>query len=209
MSQANNRRVFITSIVASLAAACTKKRAKEAGPAPATYKVQLKTSKGDVVILVHRDWAPRGADRFYDLVNMGYYDRNKFFRCIKGFVVQFGMNGDPKVNKDWSELYIKDDPSKVSNKIGTITFATSGPNTRSSQVFINLGDNSRLDKDGFTPFGEVIQGMENIEALYMGYGDGPPFGPGPDQNAIASDGNDYLEEKFSKLDYIKTARVVG
>jgi peptidyl-prolyl cis-trans isomerase A (cyclophilin A) len=123
--------------------------------------------------------------------------------------VQFGVNGDPKVNKKWSEIPIKDDPPKMSNKAGTVTFATSGPNSRSTQVFINIGDNSRLDDQGFTPFGEVTQGLENVQNFYMGYGDGPPSGNGPDQAAIADIGNAYLEEHFPKLDYIKTAQVLA
>jgi peptidyl-prolyl cis-trans isomerase A (cyclophilin A) len=201
-------------MVATLAAcavftSCGKKAAEEeSGPAPAEYRVLLQTTKGDVVILVHRDWAPRGADRFYELTKMGFYNGDRFFRALRRFVVQFGVNGDPKLNKQWSNMPIKDDPPKVSNKMGTVTFATSGPDSRSTQVFINIGDNSRLDDQGFTPFGEVTQGMENVESFYMDYGDGPPSGNGPDQAAIADVGNPYLEEHFPKLDYIKTARVL-
>jgi peptidyl-prolyl cis-trans isomerase A (cyclophilin A) len=194
--------------ILATAASCGKKTARETGPAPAEYKVLLQTTKGDVVIQVHRDWAPIGADRFYELTKMGFYDGDRFFRALRGFVVQFGINGDPKINKDWTQISIKDDPPKVSNKPGTVTFATSGPNSRATQVFINLGDNSRLDDQGFTPFGEVTQGMENVQNFYMDYGDGPPGGNGPDQAAIADIGNPYLEEHFPKLDYIKTARVV-
>jgi cyclophilin family peptidyl-prolyl cis-trans isomerase len=194
-------------VVFALATSC-KKAVLESGPAPAEYKVLLNTSKGDVVVSVHRDWAPLGADRFYELTKAGYYDGNRFFRALREFVVQFGINGDPKVNKKWSEIPIKDDPPKVSNKIGTVTFATSGPNSRSTQVFINIGDNSRLDAQGFTPFGEVTQGLENVQRFYMDYGDGPPSGNGPDQAAIGDIGNAYLEEHFPKLDYIKTARVL-
>ncbi len=192
----------------ALSTSCGKKAVRETGPAPAEYQVLLQTTKGDVVIAVHRDWAPLGADRFYELTKMGFYDGDRFFRALRGFVVQFGMNGDPKINKDWSAMSIKDDPPKVSNKPGTITFATSGPNSRAAQVFINIGDNSRLDDQGFTPFGEVTQGMQNVQNVYMDYGDGPPTGNGPDQAAIADIGNPYLEEHFPKLDYIKTARVL-
>jgi peptidyl-prolyl cis-trans isomerase A (cyclophilin A) len=193
----------------TLFTSCSKKAAQqESGPAPAEYKVLLQTTKGDVVILVHRDWSPRGADRFYELTKMGFYDGDRFFRALRGFVVQFGVNGDPKVNQKWSAIPIKDDPPKVSNKMGTVTFATSGPDSRSTQIFINIGDNSRLDDQGFTPFGEVTQGMENVQNFYMDYGEGPPSGNGPDQAAIADIGNPYLEEHFPKLDYIKTARVL-
>ena len=188
---------------------CRKKGSVE--PAgPAQYKVRMQTSKGDVLILVHRDWAPIGADRFYELTSRGFYNGNRFFRALRGFVVQWGVNGDPNVNKQWSEKSIQDDPPKVSNKVGTVVFAASGaPNSRSTQVFINLGDNSQsLDAQGFSPFGEVIQGMENIMNVYMDYGDGPPNGSGPDQGAIQNQGNTYLQEHFPKLDYIQTAQVV-
>jgi peptidyl-prolyl cis-trans isomerase A (cyclophilin A) len=193
----------------ALVEACGKKP-QEAATSPAQYKVLLATSKGNVVILVHRDWSPLGADHFYELVKMGYYNKNYFFRAVKGFVVQWGMNGDTKVNKDWSNIQIRDDPPKVSNKIGTVVFAKTGdPNSRTTQLFINLGDNSAsLDGQGFTPFGEVFQGMENVLSFYTDYGDGPPSGNGPDQAMIADIGNDYLEERFPKLDYIKKASIL-
>lgn len=205
----NDRWLLIAPVsLALLSASCGgNKPPQESGPAPAQYKVRLNTTKGDVVILVHRDWAPLGADRFYQLTKAGFYDGDRFFRAIRGFVVQFGINGDPKVNKQWSAIPIRDDPPKMSNKPGTVTFATSGPDSRTTQVFINLADNSRLDNQGFTPFGEVTQGMDNVEKFYMDYGEGPPNGNGPDQAAITDIGNAYLEEHFSKLDYIKTARV--
>jgi peptidyl-prolyl cis-trans isomerase A (cyclophilin A) len=178
-------------------------------PAPAQYKVLLDTTKGNVMILVHRDWSPLGADHFYALVNKGYYDNNRFFRALRDFIVQWGINGDPNVNKQWSQRSIPDDPPKVSNKTGTVVFATAGPNTRTTQCFINLGDNSSsLDPQGFTPFGEVVQGMENVMSIYMDYGEGAPSGQGPDQGMISQNGNRYLAERFPKLDYIKTARVV-
>jgi peptidyl-prolyl cis-trans isomerase A (cyclophilin A) len=206
-----NRRTFLGSAAAPLLAlsACAKKSVAES-PAPAIYRVALTTTKGDVVILVHRDWSPIGADHFYRLVKAGFYDNNAFFRALPGFVVQWGINGDPKVNQQWSDVSIKDDPPKVSNKIGTVVFAKTGaPDSRTTQVFVNLGDNSSsLDPQDFTPFGEIIQGMENIQAVYMGYGDGPPSGNGPDQSEIEQRGNAYLQEGFPKLDYIKTARIV-
>jgi peptidyl-prolyl cis-trans isomerase A (cyclophilin A) len=188
---------------------CGGKKTAEMKPAPAEYKVRMQTTKGDIVILVHRGWSPLGADHFYELTNMGFYNGDYFFRAIKNFVVQWGINGDPKTNKDWSEITIKDDPPRVSNKIGTVVFAMAGPNSRTTQVFINLGDNSAsLDPQGFTPFGEVIQGMDNVFNLYTGYGDGPPNGAGPSQENIGINGNPYLEEHFPKLDYIKTAKVI-
>jgi peptidyl-prolyl cis-trans isomerase A (cyclophilin A) len=190
--------------------ACSSKKGTEMHRGPDQYKVRLQTTKGDVVILVHRDWSPMGADHFYELTKMGFYNDNYFFRALKGFVVQWGINGDPKVNNVWREITIRDDPPKVSNKVGTVVFAATGnPNSRTTQVFINLGDNSQtLDPQGFTPFGEVIQGMENVQNFFMEYGEGAPNGGGPSQGAIAEVGNPYLEEHFPKLDRIKKAQVV-
>lgn len=194
--------------VAMLAASCGKKSV-QIETAPAQYKVRMQTTKGDVVILVHRDWSPIGADHFYELTKTHFYDGNRFFRCLPGFVVQWGINGDPDVNKTWREIAIRDDPPKINNKPGTVVFASAGPSSRTTQIFVNLADNSAaLDAQGFTPFGEVIQGMDNIATVYMGYGEGPPSGAGPNQAAIADIGNPYLEEHFPRLDYIKTARIV-
>jgi peptidyl-prolyl cis-trans isomerase A (cyclophilin A) len=176
--------------------------------APATYKVKFDTSKGVFVVEVHRDWAPNGADRFYNLVKNGFYNDTRFFRVISGFMVQFGINGDPKLNRVWRDANIKDDPVKASNKRGMITFATAGPDTRTTQVFINFGDNAGLDDQGFAPFGQVISGMEVVESLFAGYGEGAPRGVGPDQGLIQSQGNAYLKKDFPKLDYIKTATIV-
>ncbi len=194
-----------------LASSCSgPKRSAQMERAPAQFKVRLQTTKGDAVILVHRDWSPIGADHFYELTNMHFYDNNAFFRALKGFVVQWGISGDPQLNKSWSEITIKDDPPKVSNKIGTVVFAKTGePNSRAAQLFINLGDNSAtLDAQGFTPFGEVIEGMDNVMKINTEYGEMAPNGTGPNPAAIADIGNPYLEEHFPRLDYIKTARVI-
>jgi peptidyl-prolyl cis-trans isomerase A (cyclophilin A) len=176
--------------------------------APAEYKVKLATTKGDVIILVHRDWAPLGADHFYNLVKRGY--DNAFFRAMKDYIVQWGINGDPKVYARWSNVKIKDDPFKVPNKIGTVVFATPGePNERTTHLFINIHDNSEhLDSRGFVPFGEVIQGLDNIMNVYMDYGEGAPEGQGPDQEAAGNGGNAYLKKNFPKLDYILKATIV-
>lgn len=200
-----------TASLAAIATGCGGKKSAKMGPAPAQYKVRLQTTKGEVVILVHRDWSPIGADHFYELTKMGFYNNNAFFRALKGFVVQWGINGDPQVNKSWSEISIPDDPPKVSNKTGTVVFAkTSEPNSRTTQVFANLADNSAsLDPQGFTPFGEVIQGLDNLMHVYMEYGDIPPNGAGPNPAAIADIGNPYLEEHFPKLDYIKKAQIIS
>ena len=194
--------------VAVMAPSCAKKSAPETGPAQ--YKVLLQTTKGDVVILVHRDWSPLGADHFYELTKAGFYNDNAIFRALPGFVMQWGINGNPQANKRWSQDAIRDDPPRVSNKIGTVVFAKTGqPDSRTTQVFINLGDNSAsLDPQGFTPFGEVIQGMDNVMKFYTGYGEGQPSGAGPSQATIEELGNTYLKQNFPKLDYIKTASVV-
>src|SRR4029077_19446479 len=134
--------------------------------APDVYKVKFDTSKGPFVVEVHRDWAPNGADRFYNLVKNGFFDNDRFFRVVSGFMVQFGINGDPKLSSVWREARIKDDPVKQSNARGYITFATAGPNTRTTQVFINFADNSALDNQGFAPFGKVVSGMNVVDALY-------------------------------------------
>jgi peptidyl-prolyl cis-trans isomerase A (cyclophilin A) len=175
--------------------------------APATYKVKFDTSKGSFVVEVHRDWAPNGADRFYNLVKNGFYNDARFFRVISGFMVQFGINGNPQISKVWRDANIKDDPVKASNKRGMITFATAGPDTRTTQVFVNFGDNAGLDDQGFAPFGQVISGMEVVDALYAEYGEGAPQGAGPDQGLVQSQGNAYLKKDFPKLDYIKTATI--
>ena len=175
--------------------------------APAVYKVRFDTSKGAFVLEVHRDWAPHGADRFYNLVKNGFYDNARFFRVISGFMVQFGINGDPKLSSVWREARIKDDPVKQSNGRGYITFATAGPNTRTTQVFINFADNNMLDRQGFAPFGQVVSGMNVVDALYSGYGEGAPRGQGPDQGRTQQEGNAYLVREFGKLDYIKKATI--
>jgi peptidyl-prolyl cis-trans isomerase A (cyclophilin A) len=190
-----------------LSAACGTKK-KEIGPAPESFRVQFGTTKGNFIVLVHRDWSPRGADRFYELVKMHFYDGNYFFRVLPGFVVQWGINGDPKVAKSWDSLTIKDDPAKVSNKTGTITFATSGSDSRTTQVFVNLNNNTMLDSQGFSPFGEVAEGMSVVQSLYAGYGEGPPQGRGPNQKAITDIGNAYLEEHFPRLDHIKKTQII-
>lgn len=176
--------------------------------APGTYRVRFDTSKGPFVIEVHRDWAPRGADRFYNLVRAGYYDGVTFFRVIDDFMVQFGINGDPRVNTVWREARMPDDLVKQSNVRGMVSFATSGPESRTTQVFINYRDNSRLDPMGFAPFGKVVEGMSVVDSLYSGYGEGAPRGRGPDQGRAQSEGNAYLRGSFPKLDHVKTARVV-
>jgi peptidyl-prolyl cis-trans isomerase A (cyclophilin A) len=175
--------------------------------APAAYKVKFDTSKGVFVVEVNRAWAPNGADRFYNLVKNGFYDNARFFRVISGFMVQFGINADPKLSSVWRTASIKDDPVTQSNKRGFITFATAGPDTRTTQTFINFADNAGLDRQGFAPFGQVISGMNVVDSLHAEYGEGAPRGRGPDQGRVQQEGNAYLMRDFGKLDYIKKATI--
>ncbi len=179
--------------------------------APDTYKAKFDTSAGIFTIEVHRDWAPLGADRFYNLVKNGFYDDVRFFRVLEGFMAQFGMNGDPSIQALWGRATFNDDPVKQSNKRGYVTFAKTGlPNSRNTQVFINLVDNSGsptqpyLDAGGFAPFGQVIEGMDVVDKLYTGYGRNNV----PDQGKITAEGNAYLKATYPKLDYVKTATIV-
>jgi peptidyl-prolyl cis-trans isomerase A (cyclophilin A) len=175
--------------------------------APATFKAKFDTSKGVFVVQVNRDWAPNGADRFYNLVKNGFFDNTRFFRVISGFMVQFGINGDPKLSPPWRNAKIPDDAVKQSNKRGNITFATSGPNSRTTQVFVNFKDNAGLDGQGFAPFGQIVTGMDVVDKLYAEYGEGAPNGRGPDQMRVQAEGNAYLTKDFPKLDFIKKATI--
>lgn len=169
--------------------------------APATFQVKLETSAGEIVIQSTRDWGPNGADRFYELVKAGFFDDCRFFRVVKGFMVQWGLNGTPQVNEHWAT--IKDDFVKKSNSRGRVSFAQpQAKNARSTQLFINTGDNARLDRLGFTPIGEVVSGMDIVDKIFAQYGEEP------DQNKIRSQGNGYLEGKYPRLDYIKKATIV-
>jgi peptidyl-prolyl cis-trans isomerase A (cyclophilin A) len=176
--------------------------------APATFKARFDTTKGTFVIEALRDWAPNGVDRFYNLVKNGFYNDVRFFRVISGFMAQFGIHGTPTIQAAWRGSQIKDDPVTQSNTRGMVTFATAGPNTRTTQLFINYRDNSSLDKQGFAPIGRVIEGMEVVDKLYNGYGDGAPRGKGPDQTRLQMEGNAYLTKEFGMLDYIKSATIV-
>jgi peptidyl-prolyl cis-trans isomerase A (cyclophilin A) len=169
--------------------------------APEAFRVNFECSNGVFVVEVTRAWAPLGADRFYNLVKSGFFDDARFFRVVPKFVVQFGLNGDPALNTMWRSAKIKDDRVRETNAPGTLTFATSGPNSRTTQLFINLRDNVRLDGMGFSPFGKVISGMVVVVAIHAGYGERPQ------QPQIVSQGNAYLKANFPKLDYIKSASI--
>lgn len=174
-------------------------------PSPGVFRVKFTTTKGDFVVEVHRNWSPNGADHFYELVQANYYDGCKFFRAVSGFMVQFGINGDPAQNEKWKDRRIPDDPVVKSNTRGFITYAKpSMPNARSTQLFINYGDNSRLDADGFSPFGEVVEGMDVVDSLNQEYGEEPSRY----QEKIQEEGNAFLEKAYPRLDAIVTARIV-
>ena len=171
-------------------------------PQKGTFTVKVESSAGDFTIEVHRDWAPIGAERFYQLVKAGYYDECRYFRVVPGFMVQFGMNGDPAVQQEWDRK-ITDDPVTQSNKRGFVTFATSGADSRTTQIFINFGNNESLDGQGFAPFGRVTEGMENVDAIESKYGESPG------QGSIESGGNAYLQQSFPDLDSVKKMSIVS
>jgi peptidyl-prolyl cis-trans isomerase A (cyclophilin A) len=179
---------------------------KQEAPAPDVFKINLDTSKGPVVIEVHKDWAPIGVQHLYELIRSGYYDGNRFFRVTHPYV-QFGVNGDPKISGLWSTANLRDDPVKESNVKGMVSYAKAGPNTRTTQLFFNMKDNKDLDERGFAPFGKVISGMDAVESFYSAYGDMPPRGQGPDPSKIEVQGNSYLESRFPRLDFIKKATI--
>ncbi len=175
--------------------------------APEIFQVNLDTSRGAIVIEVHRAWAPVGAEHFYSLVKTGFYDGDRFFRVVRKFVAQFGINGDPRTNRSWATTALPDDPVKQKNVRGTLTYAMRGPGTRTTQLFINLKNNTALDRQGFAPIGQVTSGMDVADSLYAFYGDMPPTGQGPDPQKIQMQGNEYLENHFPRLDYIKKATI--
>lgn len=175
--------------------------------APDSFEATFQTTRGEVVVRAHRAWAPRGADRLYALVRGGFYDDTRFFRVLDGFMAQFGASGDPEVARRWSDSTIADDPVMQSNTRGMLTFASAGPDTRTTQLFINTADNARLDAMGFAPVGRVVSGIEAVDSLYSGYGEGAPMGSGPDQSMIAGEGNAYLDRQFPRLDAIRGARI--
>ncbi len=171
--------------------------------APTLFRARFETSKGAFVIEVHREWAPIGADRFYNLVKNGFYDGTRFFRVRPGFMAQFGLNGNPEIQGAWQRAFLRDDPVTQKNVRGFVSFTTEGrPQSRFTQIFINYADNSRLDADGFAPFGEVVSGMEVVDKVFS------PGDPQPDQRRILREGNEYLQKEFPQLDFVKKATIV-
>lgn len=176
--------------------------------APEVFRVRFETSRGPFVIEAHRAWSPFGVDRFYYLVRRGFYDGTRLFRVLPNYLVQFGINGDPRISASWRGRVMPDDTVKhQSNLRGRISFASLGQHTRTTQLFINESDNANLDRE-YAPIGEVVEGMSVVDSLWNGYGDGPPAGAGPDQQRIIAEGEQYLTKEFPKLDYVKTARVL-
>ena len=170
--------------------------------APDVYRARFDTSKGTFVIEVHREWAPIGADRFYNLVKNGFYDGTRFFRVRPGFMAQFGLNGNPEIQGAWQRAFLRDDPVTQKNVRGFVSFTTEGrPQSRFTQIFINYADNSRLDADGFAPIGEVVSGMDVVDKLFS------PGEPQPDQRRILREGNEYLQKEFPQLDFVKKATI--
>lgn len=214
------RRIALLPMLMPLLTACASHGAQRAAllrPTPAAlsarapdqFQVRLETSAGPMILTVHRDWAPIGTDRFYYLVRNGFFDGARFFRVHAGYIAQFGLNGDPAIIAAWKHRTIPDDPVRVSNRRGTIAYAMTGPNTRTTQVYFNLVDNPQLDAQGFAPFGEVTSGMDTLLRLYSGYGETSGGGiRAGKQGPVEAGGNAYLTRKFPKLDYIKRATVV-
>jgi peptidyl-prolyl cis-trans isomerase A (cyclophilin A) len=175
--------------------------------APDDFTITFSTTKGEFKAAVHRSWSPNGADRLYEMVQDGFFTDIAFFRVIDGFVAQFGIHGDPAVAAEWRARQIPDDEVVASNTAGTISFAMAGPGTRTTQLFLNLVDNSRLDSMGFSPVAEVTEGMDVVNAIHAGYGEGAPRGRGPDQGRIQAQGNEYLKAEFPELDYVESASI--
>ena len=195
-------RVLTVALLSLLAPACRKPAQKAV--VPEVFRVKFQTSQGDFIVEASRAWAPRGADRFHELVNMRYFDEGRFFRVVKGFIAQFGVHRDFDVHGKWRNFFILDDPPKEKNLRGTLAFAQSGPHTRATEIFINLADNSMLDDQGFVPFAKVVEGMEVVDKLYSGYGELRPQGE-IDPGRVEEGTNAYLIPRFPKLDYIKRA----
>ncbi len=195
-------------LLVSLVLACSDKPATPArsapvGPAPDSFRVAFETTHGTFVVQVNRAWAPIGADRFYDLVAEHFFDDNAFFRVLPGYIAQFGVNNDRKINEAWEARKINDDKVIETNVRGTLTFASDGKDTRTHQLFINLKDNSKnLDSDGFAPLGKVVEGMSVVDSIYSGYGETVNY------HLVATLGNSYLKRMFPKIDYIKTVKIL-
>ncbi len=215
------RSLVLVLLLLPLAAACSSQddTAARAAPnpllrpdrftatAPSTFRVRFETSEGDFVVEADRDWAPLGVDRFYNLADAGFFDDSRVYRVVDDFVAQFGLNADPYVNQAWKTEFLVDDPVTHSNTRGRVTFAKGGRHSRTTEIFINLRDNPRLDDNGFAPIGEVVEGMDVVERFHAAYGDGPPRGEGPYQAMVEARGNAYLDAEFPELTRIERATI--
>jgi len=187
-------------------AACRKPAPKVV--VPEVFRVKFETSQGDFVVDARREWAPHGVDRFHELVRMRYFDQGRFFRVLPGFIAQFGVHRNMDVHATWSKFFIVDDPPRLKNLRGTLAFAQSGPSTRATEIFINLADNAALDADHMVPFAKIVQGMEVADRFYSGYGEMRPEGKLMDRGRVEAETNEYLVQRFPKLDYIVRAQIV-
>ncbi|HTW65779.1 MAG TPA: peptidylprolyl isomerase [Bryobacteraceae bacterium] len=201
-------RIGYVFIAASLLTACHKEKPKPVVVVPQAFHVKFETSKGDFVVEARRAWAPHGVDRFYELLRMKYFDQGRFFRVVPGFIAQFGVNRDFNVHAKWREYFIVDDPARMKNLRGTLSYAMSGPDTRATEMFINLADNSALDQQGFAPFARVTQGMDVVDKLYSGYGEVRPVGKYIDPGRVEGETNEYLVQDFPRLDYIVKTEIL-
>jgi len=191
-------------LLAILLSACGEKKVV----VPEVFRVKLETSRGDLIVEARRSWAPHGVDRFHELVRMGYFTESRFFRVVPGFVVQFGVHRDYDVHTVWRNLFIIDDPPQQKNLVGTLAFAQSGPNTRATEIFINLADKAILDEQRFVPFAKIVEGLDAVDRFYSGYGELRPQGKFIDPGAVEEGANAYLVPRFPKLDYIKRASIL-
>jgi len=193
-------------VVIATLCACSKPAPKVV--VPEVFRVKFDTSQGDFMVEANRAWAPRGVDRFHELLRMRYFDQGRFFRVVPGFVAQFGVHRDFKVHDVWREFYIVDDPPNQKNLRGTLSYAKSGPNTRATEIFINLADNKALDDENFVPFAKVVEGMDVVDRFYAGYGEMRPQGKNIDPTRVEGEANEYLVQRFPRLDFIKKTTFV-
>ena len=200
-------RIVTVFIAALLLSACHKETPK-AVVVPQDFRVKFQTSQGDFVVEAHRAWAPHGVDRFHELVSMKYFDQGRFFRVVPGFIAQFGVHRNFEVHGKWRTMFIADDPPQQKNLRGMLAYAKSDPGTRATEIFINLADNKALDDQGFVPFAQVVQGMDVVDKFYAGYGEMRPEGKYIDPTRVEGEANEYLIQRFPRLDFIVQADFV-
>src|ERR1700678_277520 len=201
-------RIGYVLLAAILLTACKKKEEPKPAVFPEVFRVKFETSQGNFVVEARRAWSPHGANRFYELVRMKYFDQGRFFRVVPGFIAQFGVNRDFNVHGKWREYFIVDDPPQQKNLRGTLAYAMSGPTTRATEIFINLADNPALDQQGFVPFAQVVQGMQVVDKFYSGYGEMRPEGKYIDPSRVEGEANEYLVQRFPNLDYILRTEIL-